>query len=70
MRPAIFRTKGGRGRVRYVTTSRACGVSVSRAGAISTKGRLKPGRCTVSGTDTDPGHARGTWSFTLTVTSG
>jgi hypothetical protein len=62
-----FRTNGGRGRVRYVTTSRACGVIVSPAGAIRTSGRLKVGRCTVSGTDSDPGHARGKWSFTLTV---
>jgi hypothetical protein len=62
-----FRTNGGRGRVRYVTTSRACGVIVSTAGAIRTRGRLKPGHCTVSGTDTDPGHARGKWSFTLTI---
>jgi hypothetical protein len=64
-----FRTKGGRGRVRYVTTSKACGVIVSPAGAISTAGRLSAGRCTVSGTDTDPGRASGKWSFTLTITA-
>jgi hypothetical protein len=62
-----FRTNGGRGRVRYVTTSRACGVIVSPAGEVTTRGRLKVGHCTVSGTDTDPGHTRGKWSFTLTI---
>jgi hypothetical protein len=62
-----FRTNGGRGKVRYTTTSRACGVVVSTAGAIRTRGRLKAGHCTVSGTDTDPGHTRGKWSFTLTI---
>ena len=62
-----FRTTGGRGRVRYVTISRRCGVIVSSGGAIRTRGRLKACRCTVSGIDTDPGHARGTWSFTLTI---
>ena len=64
-----FRTNGGRGPVRYVTTSKACGVIVSPAGEIRTRGRLQAGHCTVSGTDTDPGHARGKWSFTLTVTA-
>ena len=62
-----FRTVGGRGRVRYVTTSRACGVIVSPAGAIRTRGRLRAGHCIVSGTDSDPGRVRGKWSFTLTV---
>jgi hypothetical protein len=62
-----FRTTGGRGPVRYVTTSRACGVIVSPAGAIRTRDRLRAGHCTVSGTDTDPARARGKWSFTLTV---
>ena len=36
--------------------------SVSTTGGIRTRGRLKAGHCTVSGTDTDPGHARGKWS--------
>jgi Kelch motif protein len=63
-----FRTNGGRGQVRYVTTSRACGLIVSPAGAISTRGRMKPGHCTVSGTDTDTSGARGRWTFTLTIT--
>jgi Galactose oxidase, central domain len=64
-----FRTTGGRGPVRYVTTSRACGVIVSPAGAIRTRGRLKAGHCPVSGTDTDPARAQGKWSFTLIVTT-
>jgi hypothetical protein len=64
-----FRTAGGRGPVRYITTSKACGVIVSSAGAIRTRGRLKAGHCTVSGTDTDPTRAPGKWSFTLTVTT-
>jgi hypothetical protein len=64
-----FRTNGGRGPVRYVTTSRSCGVIVSPVGAIRTRGHLKAGHCTVSGTDTDPARARGKWSFTLTVTT-
>jgi hypothetical protein len=34
------------------------------------EGRLKVGHCTVAGTDTDPGHARGKWTFTLTITTG
>lgn len=50
-----FRTNGGRGRVRYVTTSKACGVIVSPAGAIRTRGRL------------EAGHARCRWSLTLTI---
>ena len=41
--------------------------SVSTTGGIRTRGRLKAGHCTVSGTATDPGHARGKWSFTLTI---
>jgi hypothetical protein len=65
-----FRTTGGRGRVRYMTASKVCGVTVSRAGAIRTRGHLEAGHCTVSGTDTDPTRARGKWSFTLTVTTG
>jgi hypothetical protein len=63
-----FRTNGGRGKVRYVTTSGGCGVIVSPAGAISTRGRLGAGQCTVSGTDTDTTGAEGRWTFTLTVT--
>jgi hypothetical protein len=31
---------------------------------------LKTGHCAVSGTDTDPGHTRGKWTFTLTITTG
>jgi hypothetical protein len=66
---AHFQTVGGRGPVRYVTTSKACGVVVSPAGAIRTTGHLKAGRCTVLGTDTGPGHAWGEWAFTLTITA-
>jgi hypothetical protein len=64
-----FRTNGGRGRVRYVTTSKACGIIVSPAGEIRTRGRLRAGHCTVSGTDADAARARGKWSSTLTVTT-
>jgi hypothetical protein len=31
---------------------------------------LKTGHWAVSGTDTDPGHTRGKWTFTLTITTG
>jgi galactose oxidase-like protein len=67
---AHFRTNGGRGPVSYVTTSKACGLAVSRAGAIWAAGHLKPGHCTVSGTDTDTTGSRGRWTFTLTISRG
>jgi hypothetical protein len=63
-----FKTNGGRGQVRYRTTSRACGVTVSAGGTITTRGHLKAGQCTVSGTDADTTGAHGHWTFTLTIT--
>jgi hypothetical protein len=66
---AHFKTNGGRGKVRYATTSRACGVTVSPSGTITTRGHLQPGHCTVTGTDADTTGAHGHWTFTLTITS-
>jgi hypothetical protein len=58
---------GRHGHVWFVTTSRSCGVAVSSSGAITTKGRLKAGHCTVWGTDTGSARTWGRWTFTLTV---
>jgi hypothetical protein len=58
---------GRHGHVWFVTTSRSCGVAVSPSGAITTKGRLKAGHCTVWGTDTGSARTWGRWTFTLTV---
>ena len=58
---------GRHGHVWFVTTSRSCGVAVSSSGAITTRGRLAAGRCTVSGTDNGTGRIWGRWTFTLTV---
>jgi hypothetical protein len=58
---------GRHGHVWFVTTSRSCGVAVSPSGAITTKGRLKAGHCTVWGIDTGSARTWGRWTFTLTV---
>jgi hypothetical protein len=58
---------GRHGHVWFVTTSRSCGVAVSSSGAITTRGRLAAGHCTVWGTDNGTGRTWGRWTFTLTV---
>jgi hypothetical protein len=61
-------TVGAHGPVRYITTSRPCGVAVSPSGVITVPRRLAAGRhCTVWGVDTDTIGDSGTWSFTLIV---
>jgi hypothetical protein len=61
-------TVGARGPVRYITTSRPCGVAVSSSGVITVPRRLAAGHhCTVWGTDTDFFGDSGTWSFTLII---
>jgi outer membrane protein OmpA-like peptidoglycan-associated protein len=57
------------GTVTYVTTTLSGGLSVSQNGAITTSGTLVAGIYTVSGTDSDPSGASGTWTYSLTVSN-
>ena len=65
--PIVVDNAGGT--VTYVTTTLSGGLSVSQNGAITTSGTLVAGIYTVSGTDSDPSGASGTWTYSLTVSN-
>lgn len=60
-------TSGQIGEVSFDATSTPCGLDVA-LGAITTRGSLPKGSCTMSGTDSDISGNSGTWTFTLAVT--
>ncbi|MGD0943054.1 MAG: hypothetical protein ABR972_02100, partial [Acidimicrobiales bacterium] len=65
-----LKTSGNTGSVTFVTTgSSPPGLLVSSSGVVSTKSKLLVGTYTVSGTDSDTFGDKGTWSFTLKVSS-
>ncbi|MGO9582402.1 MAG: beta strand repeat-containing protein, partial [Acidimicrobiales bacterium] len=65
-----LKTSSNTGSVTFVTTgSSPPGLVVSSSGVVSTKSRLPVGTYTVSGTDSDGFGDKGTWSFTLKVSS-
>ena len=65
-----LKTSGNTGSVTFVTTgSSPPGLLVSSSGVVSTKSKLLVGTYTVSGTDSDTSGDKGTWSFTLKVSS-
>ncbi len=58
------------GKVSFTETSGAVsGVTVATTGRISVSASTAPGTHVLEGTDTDPLHDSGTWSFTLYVTT-
>ncbi len=60
--------EGNVGPVTYQTVSPSSALAVSSSGLISTTGVLAIGSYTVSGTDSDVGGEKGSWTFTLIVT--
>jgi trimeric autotransporter adhesin len=64
---AHLATTGQSGSVSFVTTSWACWVDVSSSGAITATRGLKPGHCTIRGTDSDSAGDTGTWTYTLNI---
>jgi uncharacterized repeat protein (TIGR02543 family) len=61
-------TENNIGAVTFVTTKANADLLVSSSGLITTSGALAIGTYTVSGTDSDLGGDRGTWTYVLTVT--
>ncbi|MGC1419875.1 MAG: InlB B-repeat-containing protein [Acidimicrobiales bacterium] len=62
-------TTGNIGSATYLTAVPIAGLNVSSSGVVTTTGALTANNYTVSGTDSDPLHDAGTWSFTLMVTT-
>lgn len=61
---------GGTAPYTFVATGGSSSLVVSPSGAVTTQGTLAPGSYTFSGMITDSVFATGTWSYTLTVTTG
>ena len=63
-----IKVEGNLGPVTFETTSPSPALTVSTSGLITTTGVLAIGSYSSSGTDSDAGGDRGTWTFTLIVT--